>query len=136
MAYENIVAVFPTLSAANAAVGDLRAAGIGESDIRLHSSVNATAPAADGRGVWAHLLGDGISHGDVDIYEKCIAKGWIIVSVTALLEKVEMVVRVLSSRAPVDLDENLETYGSNQDSPAEKIETTIVRRFSASSPAI
>ena len=133
MAYENIVAVFQTLSAANAAVSELQAAGIGDSDIRLHSSANAIAPATDGKSVWTHLLGDDISHSDFDIYEKCVAKGWVVVSVTALVEKAEMVMLILSNHSPVDLDESLETYGSNQNSPTEKSEKAIVRRFSSTS---
>ena len=132
MAYENIVAVFQTPSVANAAVSELQAAGIGESDIKLHSSANAIVPT-DGKGIWAYLLGDDISHSDRDAYEKCVAMGWVVVSVTALVEKAEMVILILSNHGPVDLDEGLETYGSAENSPAEKAQNRIVRRFSSAS---
>jgi hypothetical protein len=133
MAYENIVAVFQTLSVANAAVSELQAAGIGESDIKLHSSANAIPSATDGKGVWGHLLGGDISHSDLDVYEKCISKGWVVISVTALLEKAEMVMLIISNHSPVDLDEGLETYGSDENSPAEKVQNRIIRRFSSAS---
>jgi hypothetical protein len=52
------------------------------------------------------------------------------------VEKAEMVMLILSNHAPVDLDEGLETYGSTENSPAEKVQNRIVRRFtSASNPA-
>ncbi len=131
MAYENIVAVFRALADANAAVNELQTDGIGANDIKLHSSANPMAPSPAGKGIWAQLLGDSAPESTSDEYEACIANGWIVVSVTALVEKSDRVIATLGNHSPVDLEKSVETYGSTEDAPAKKMERRLIRRFSS-----
>ena len=131
MAYENVVAVFKSLDDARAASSDLQTAGIGVNDINLHSSEEPASSSSSGKGLWETLLGDKTTGTISGVYDACVAKGWVVLSVTSLLEKADQVAAILASHSPSELEASPETYGSSDDAPSEKVERHIIRRFAS-----
>jgi uncharacterized protein (TIGR02271 family) len=119
MASETIVAVFDTAAHAEAAIADLRAAGIPDSAIEQHSGTAgyemASAPVAEDEprhtGFWAWLTGEGADESHHALYDRSIAGGSTVVTVVTDESQASKVSAILESHGPVDLDERHDSYG-------------------------
>jgi uncharacterized protein (TIGR02271 family) len=114
MEQETIVAVYDTPAHAELAAADLREAGIAESSISLHSgtSTASTTSATPVReeGFWASLFGGEPAH-DTAVYDRSLANGSTVVTVTAPETQVARVMEILESHKPIDIDERAASYG-------------------------
>ena len=108
-----IVAVFENRERADAAVRELTAAGIPQSQIhqfdREHPArgeVAAAAAPAPREGFWAWLFGtDEGSAADHRVFEDTVQRGGTVVTVTADPVEHDRIVRLLEALEPIDLDE-------------------------------
>ena len=109
MSQETIVAVYDTAAHAEAAVADLRTAGLPDAAVSMHAGTGATAPARR-QGFWASLFGGEPDH-DAAVYDRSLEGGSTVVSVTAMEEQVVRVLQVLERHHPIDIDERASGYG-------------------------
>ena len=120
---ETIVAVFETTAQAEAAVSELKAAGVPASAISQHagagagtmSAGSATPMAAPVReqGFWASLFGGEPDH-DTTVYDRSLDSGSTVVTVKAPGAHVTSVLDILESHNPIDIDERASGYGLSQ----------------------
>ncbi len=109
MTQETIVAVYDTAAHAEAAVADLRTAGVPDGAIGLHAGTGTAAPVRK-QGFWASLFGGEPDH-DTAVYDRSLEGGSTVVSVTATEEQVVRVLQVLERHHPIDVDERASGYG-------------------------
>ena len=120
MADETIVAVYDTAAHAEAAIADLKGAGVPQSAINMHAgtgtaSGTATTTAAPAReqGFWSSLFGGEPDH-DTAVYDRSMESGSTVVTVKAPETHITRVMEILESHHPVDIDERATGYGLTQ----------------------
>lgn len=137
MASETIVAVFDTLSHAEAAVSDLVAAGVPSNAIRQHAGTagsdltatpgTAATPATTTTdttthrgGFWAWLTGETEANTEHHaLYDASLERGSTVVTVIAAdTTQADVAYRVLDQHNPVDLEERHAEYSSSGIYPA------------------
>ncbi len=139
MAEETIVAIFDTAAHANAAITDLKAAGVPDAAISLHAGTTMTSGATGGttssamsgmstattsglssdmastqpvreKGFWSSLFG-GETDTDSAVYDRSLESGSTVVTVRSPDEHVTRVMEILESHNPIDIDERTAGYG-------------------------
>ncbi len=133
MADETIVAIYDTAAHAEAAVSDLKTAGVPDGAISLHagtaasgmSSGTASTMAGDTsglsagmtstqpvreKGFWSSLFG-GETETDSAVYDRSLESGSTVVTVRSPDEHVTRVMEILESHNPIDIDERTAGYG-------------------------
>ena len=124
MASETVVAVFPSLRHAEAAISDLVAAGVPSASIKHYARDEAqtggAAPQSDGvepqhrGGFWAWLTGEESTTATDHhaAYDRSIEQGRIVVTVVSDSSNVEQVYSVLERHDPLDLDDQHGGHGA------------------------
>lgn len=129
---QNIVAVYDTAAHADAAVRDLKAAGVADGAISQHAksastsstATTGTAAPAEHQGFWANLFGGGGEHDKyAPVYDRSIESGATVVTVRSVDKDVDQISAILEKHNPIDLDERASQYGSS--------ETTTTRNTTA-----
>ena len=115
MADETIVAIYDTAAHADAAVSDLKIAGVPDAAISLHagtSGTTGTVAGAPGRekGFWSSLFG-GETETDSAVYDRSLESGSTVVTVRSPDDHVTRVMEILESHHPIDIDERTAGYG-------------------------
>ncbi len=118
MSDETIVAVYDTAAHAEAAIRDLRAAGIPDNAISQHAGAASSTTGTTGapvkeQGFWSSLFGGEPDH-DTAVYDRSLQGGSTVVSVQTPDAHVTRVTEILESHHPVDLDERATGYGLTQ----------------------
>ena len=112
MSYQTIVAVYDTLSNADAAVRDLRSANVPVDAISQQrgdaGTGHAAAPVRE-QGFWASLLGGEPDH-DTAVYDRSMDSGSSVVTVRVPAEDFDRVSTILEVHQPIDLDERAAQY--------------------------
>ena len=118
MASETVVAVFSTLTHAEAAISDLVASGIPASSIEHYARDEAGAGTVDAQtegtqhhGFWAWLTGQESTQEQHDVYDRSIQSGRTVVTVISDGSNIDHVYTVLERHGPLDLDEQDATTG-------------------------
>ena len=116
-ATETLVAVFENAAHAQAAIRDLREAGISEGAITQHSgpvtgatTASTTTTYQPERGFWASLFGGEAEH-DSTVYDRSLEGGSTVVTVKAPEAEASRVMQILEQHNPVDIDERGSGYG-------------------------
>jgi uncharacterized protein (TIGR02271 family) len=122
---ETIAVIYDNAAHVDAAIADLKAAGIPEGAITRHadraastSTTSAVAPMHE-KGFWSSLFGGEPDH-DTTVYDRTMAAGSTVLSVRTPAAHVTKVMEILESHDPVDIDERAMSYGL--------IETTTIRQ--------
>lgn len=124
---EMIVAVFDTASAAEAAVRDIEAAGLPSAVIRRYTKDDPalrdykSEPAAQKpQSFWSWLFGEDepAPRYDYQIYDRSIAEGGTVVTVTVDESQTARVTEILNRHGPIDLEERAAKYGVTSAPPA------------------
>ena len=119
MSYQTIVAVYDTLSNADAAVRDLRSANVPVDAISQQrgdaGTGHAAAPVRE-QGFWASLLGGEPDH-DTAVYDRSMDSGSSVVTVRVPAEDFDRVSTILEVHQPIDLDERAAQYGATSTTP-------------------
>ena len=138
MADETIVAIYDTAAHANAAISDLKTAGVPEGAISLHTGTNTMSGTQSGmvpgtastmaagttgmssdvastqpvreKGFWSSLFG-GETEADSAVYDRSLESGSTVVTVRSPDEHVTRVMEILESHNPIDIDERTAGYG-------------------------
>ncbi len=113
MASETVVAVFSTLSHAEAAISDLVASGIPASSIEHYAKDETSAGtlgtptegATQHHGFWAWLTGQETTNDQHDVYDRSIQSGRTVVTVISDGSNIDHIYTVLERHGPLDLDE-------------------------------
>jgi uncharacterized protein (TIGR02271 family) len=117
---ETIVAVFDTASAAEAAVRDIEAAGLPSAVIRRYTKddpavrdYKAEPAAQKPQSFWSWLFGEDelAPKYDYQIYDRSIAEGGTVVTVTVDDAQTARVMEILNRHGPIDLEERAAKYG-------------------------
>ncbi len=117
---ETIVAVFDTAAHAEAAVQDLKVAGVPDANITQHAGGGAaglatgTTSGQTGQepGFWASLFGAEPEHGhDTAVYDRSMQGGSTVVTVRGSGSHLDQVLDILERHNPIDIDERAENYG-------------------------
>ena len=115
MASETIVAVFSSLSEAEAAIGDLVSAGVPSTSIKHYArddTENTMMTSESGRetqqrhGFWAWLTGQDNSTDQHDVYDRSIRSGRTVVTVVSDTSSSDRVHDMLERHNPLDLDDH------------------------------
>ena len=119
MQNETIVAVYDTAAHAEAAKMDLKLAGVPESAVSVHAGATSTgagttAPVRE-EGFWASLFG-GDTYQDSTVYDRSMASGSTVITVTAQEVPFARVMEILEKHNPIDIDERATGYGLTQTS--------------------
>lgn len=115
MTDETIVAVYDSAEDADAALRELRSAGVAESSITQHAGTQQTggstisAPPRH-EGFWASLFG-GTSDDDT-VYDRSLESGSVVVSIRASGNQVDRITEILERHNPIDIDERASSYGT------------------------
>jgi uncharacterized protein (TIGR02271 family) len=110
MASETIVAVFETVTEAEAVASQLRAAGIASSAIEVHKPADIrerdadTAPQQGSSGFWAWLFGEEYQSERAK-YDETIARGGAVLSVVVSDAEAHDAYAVIAEHHPLDIDE-------------------------------
>ena len=112
MTDETVLAVFDTAAHAEAAVAELRSAGVPDQAIGLHAANASAAAGARVReqGFWSGLFGGEPDH-DTAVYDRSLQAGSTVVTVKLPEAHMARVVQILESHRPVDIDERAAGYG-------------------------
>ena len=113
MASETVVAVFSTLTHAEAAISDLVASGIPASSIEHYAkdetSAGTLGAPTEGttqhHGFWAWLTGQETTNDQHDVYDRSIQSGRTVVTVISDGSNIDHIYTVLERHGPLDLDE-------------------------------
>jgi uncharacterized protein (TIGR02271 family) len=114
---EMIVAVFDTASAAEAAIRDLEAAGLPSAVIRRYVKDDPALRDYEGRepqrqgGFWSWLFGEDAPVSEYEVYDRSIAAGGTVVTVTVDEAHAARVTEILNQHAPLDIEERAAEYG-------------------------
>ena len=124
MSDETLVAVYDTVTHAEAALAALKAAGVPADAIGMHAgpgtgaagtgtgtgaTATVAAPARE-QGFWAGLFGGEPDH-DTAVYDRSLQGGSTVVSVKTPQAHVARVLDILESQNPIDIDERAASYG-------------------------
>lgn len=119
---EMIVAVFDTPAAAEAAVQDVERAGLPSVVVRRYTrddpELREYQAGAKPQGFWSWLFGEDTSASEYQVYDRSLAEGGTVVTVTVGEEQAARVMDILNRHAPIDLDERAATYGFASAAPA------------------
>ena len=108
---EMIVAVFDTASAAETAIRDLEAAGLPSAVIRRYVKDDPALRDYDGRepqrqgGFWSWLFGEDAPVSEYEVYDRSIAAGGTVVTVSVDEAHAARVTDILNQHAPLDIEE-------------------------------
>jgi len=108
-----IVAVYDTVTQADAAVHDLDSANVPSSAISRQPSTTTTVTGSEPpreKGFWSSLFGGEPDH-DTTVYDRSVASGSHVVTVKVPEVHVERVSSILERHNPVDIDERAAGYG-------------------------
>ena len=113
MASETVVAVFSTLTHAEAAISDLVASGIPASSIEHYAKDESgagtlgtqTEGTTQHHGFWAWLTGQETTTDQHDVYDRSIQSGRTVVTVISDGSNIDHIYTVLERHGPLDLDE-------------------------------
>ncbi len=112
MASETVVAVFSTLTHAEAAISDLVAAGIPASSIEHYAkdesgagTLGTPTEGTQHHGFWAWLTGQETTQETHDVYDRSIQSGRTVVTVISDGSNIDHIYTVLERHSPLDLDE-------------------------------
>ena len=115
---EVIVAVFDTASAAEAAVRDVEAAGLPSAVIRRYTKDDPalrdykSEPAAQKpQSFWSWLFGEDAPVSEYEVYDRSIAAGGTVVTVSVDEAHAARVTDILNQHAPLDIEERAAEYG-------------------------
>ena len=121
MASETIVAVFPSLAHAEAAISDLTASGIPQAAIRHYARDQADARTETSQssagtqhrhGFWAWLTGEENNTEHHAMYDRSIESGRTVVTVVADQSNADQVHATLDRHEPLDLDDRDQGYAT------------------------
>jgi stress response protein YsnF len=110
MATETVVAVFPLLTSAQAAIADLETHGIARNAISYYTKdtsayVESERTPREHKGFWASLFGtDDTYDRDYAAYDTSVRTGNIVVTVITDSTNAEYVASLLETHNPIDLD--------------------------------
>ncbi len=116
--HENVVAVFDTEAHADAAVRDLKAAGVPDHDISRHARdtmggdrMETNAPVE--QGFWGRLFGTEPPVHDRAVYDRTVESGGAVVAVRIQGSNGDgsRVLEILERHNPIDVDERAAHYG-------------------------
>ena len=111
MTYQTLVGIYDTAAHAQAAVTDLRSAGVPDGAVSVHTQAAATGLAGQrDPGFWAGLFGGAPDHG-TEVYERSLQSGATVVTVQVPDAQVPHVTEILERHHPVDMDERTAGYG-------------------------
>lgn len=114
---EMIVAVFDTASAAEAAIRDLEAAGLPSAVIRRYVKDDPALRDYEGwepkrqGGFWSLLFGEDAPVSEYEVYDRSIAAGGTVVTVSLDEAHAPRVTELLNQHAPLDIEERAAEYG-------------------------
>jgi len=114
---ETIVAVFNTPTQAEAAIRDLKTAGVPASNIRHYTKDDAayqahySAGGTQHQGFWSWLLGESDQDNDRTVYDQTVQSGGTVVTVIADEQNAGRVSSTLLAHSPADFDEQASRYG-------------------------
>ena len=128
MTDNTFVAVYDTVAHAEAAVADLKAAGIPANAISMHAdntpfSAATTQRPAREEGFWASLFGGEPDH-DTAVYDRSLEGGSTVVSVSSADAHADRVMEILESHRPIDIDERATGYGLTQTATRDPVPAT------------
>jgi len=113
---EMIVAVFDTPVAADAAVRDVEAAALPSAVIRRYDKADPDLVqyrAGERRqSFWSWLFGEEPPAPEQEVYERSLAAGGIVVTVTVDEAQAPRVMEILHRHAPLDIDEHAARYSA------------------------
>ena len=116
MTDETIVAIYDTTANAEAAIAELKAAGVPDNAISVHadtattSGMTTTDATVREQGFWSSIFGGEPDH-DTAVYDRSVAAGSTIVSVNVSETHIAKVTEILESYHPIDIDERATGYG-------------------------
>jgi uncharacterized protein (TIGR02271 family) len=120
MANETIVAIYDTPGHAQLAAADLKAAGVPDGAISVHtdapagsSSTGTVGAPVREQGFWSSLFGGEPDH-DTSVYDRSVTSGSTVVTVNAPETHIAEVTQILESHNPIDIDERAASYGLTQ----------------------
>ncbi len=112
MASETVVAVFSTLTHAEAAISDLVASGVPASSIEHYAkdesgagTLGTQTEGTQHHGFWAWLTGQETTNEQHDVYDRSIQSGRTVVTVISDGSNIDHIYTVLERHGPLDLDE-------------------------------
>src|SRR5437764_3946834 len=112
---EMIVAVFDTPAAADAAVRDVEAAGLPAVVIRRYTKddpeLRNYQAARKPQSFWSWLFGEDNSPSEYQLYDRSLAEGGTVVTVTVGEDQAPRVMDILDRHSPIDLEERATSYG-------------------------
>lgn len=114
---EMIVAVFDTASAAETAIRDLEAARLPSAVIRRYVKDDPALRDYEGRepprqgGFWSWLFGEDAPVTEYEVYDRSIAAGGTVVTVSVDEAHAARVTDILNQHAPLDIEERAAEYG-------------------------
>ena len=132
MTDNTIVAVYETVSDAECAVADLKAAGIPASAISMHAET-ATVPADTTQrpvreeGFWASLFGGEPGH-DTAVYDRSVESGATVVSVRVADAHADGVIELLEKYHPVDIDQRATGHDVAPTAPSDPVAAQAPRQ--------
>lgn len=108
---ETIVAVYDTSEHAQAALIELKQAGVPANDISeaANTSDSAGAPSHE-RGFWASVFGGDVDH-ETEVYNRSVANGSTVLTIKAEYEYIERIMQILEKHNPIDIDERASSLG-------------------------
>ncbi len=121
MASETIVAVFSSLSEAEAAIGDLVSAGVPSTSIKHYARDDAERDVTMGEsnrethqqhGFWAWLTGQENATDQHDVYDRSIRSGRTVVTVVSEAGQADQIHDMLERHNPLDLDDHEAIHGA------------------------
>ena len=120
MASETVVAVFPSLAHAEAAISDLTAAGVPSASIRHYARDQAAGDTGESQlsagtqqhrhGFWAWLTGEENNNEHHAMYDRSIESGRTVVTVVTDQGNAEQVHATLERHEPLDLNDQEDAY--------------------------
>ena len=112
MTAQTLIAMYDTAAHADAAVADLKSAGIAPGSIDVHAGTTApTSTSAPQATWWDKLLGTTPDH-DAAVYDRSMASGSTVVTVKVPGEHASQVSTMLEKHNPIDMDERAGSYES------------------------
>src|SRR4051794_2838186 len=112
---EMIVAVFDTPAAADAAVRDVEAAGLPAVVVRRYTKDDPEfrnyQAGQKPQSFWSWLFGEDTSTSEYQVYDRSLAQGGTVVTVTVGEEQAARVMDILNRHGPIDIEERAASYG-------------------------
>ena len=104
-----VVAVYDTKAGADAAMQDLRDAGISEESINRHARTEHDGAAAheekEKPSIWQRIFGKHDHREDTSAYDRNVERGATVIAVRALTADLDRIESILERHDPIDIDE-------------------------------